>query len=206
LGEARKAKLNEFGQGPAVAKKESKAPTVPAAQSDPALLEQARQEGYQQGLEVGRGEALAQAEAERAQLRQLIAALNQLIRDFEHALASDVLSMSLELSKLIVRTAIRVNPEIVMSVIREASASLAGLDEQTTIHLHPADAALLRSVSAEDAGLSQLPWRIVDDPQMERGGCRLETATTEVDASLETRWRRIIAALGRDDTWMDISL
>jgi flagellar assembly protein FliH len=45
----------------------------------------------------------------------------------------------------------------------------------------------------------------VEDILVERGGCRLDTATTEVDATLETRWRRIIGALGSDDPWIDIT-
>jgi len=96
-------------------------------------------------------------------------------------------------------------PDLVLSVVKEAVASLPGVDQQTTIHLHPSDAALLRKVAESDKTLHELPWRIVEDVRVERGGCRLETATTEVDATLETRWRRIIAALGRDDPWIDIT-
>jgi flagellar assembly protein FliH len=114
--------------------------------------------------------------------------------------------MSLELAKLIVRQSVRVKPDLVLSVIREAVSSLTGLDEHTTIHLHPADAALLRDAAGEDPMFASLPWKIIDDARIERGGCRLETATTEVDATLETRWRRVIAALGREDSWIDITL
>jgi flagellar assembly protein FliH len=47
---------------------------------------------------------------------------------------------------------------------------------------------------------------VVEDPQIERGGCRLETPSTEIDATLETRWRRVIASLGRDDPWIEITV
>ena len=57
----------------------------------------------------------------------------------------------------------------------------------------------------DDPALATLPWKIVEDAQIERGGCRLETPTTEVDATLETRWRRVVASLGRDDSWIDIT-
>ena len=45
-------------------------------------------------------------------------------------------------------------------------------------------------------------WRIVEDTQVTRGGCRVETASNQIDATAETRWQRIAAALGLDDTWL----
>jgi flagellar assembly protein FliH len=41
---------------------------------------------------------------------------------------------------------------------------------------------------------------------MERGGCRFLTGSSEIDATLENRWRRIVAALGRDDAWLDLNI
>ena len=41
--------------------------------------------------------------------------------------------------------------------------------------------------------LAQLPWKIVDDVRIERGGCRIETAASEVDATL----RNALAARDR---------
>jgi flagellar assembly protein FliH len=172
---------------------------------DASALARARQEGHRDGVEAGRREMQAQLQSERIALKELTAGLTRFAQDFEQGLANDVLSMSLELAKLVVRHSVKVKPDLVLSVVREAIASLPGVDQQTAIHLHPADAGLLRRVAESDSTLAQLPWKIVEDPQMERGGCRLETATTEVDASLETRWRRIIAALGRDDPWIDIT-
>jgi flagellar assembly protein FliH len=164
-----------------------------------------REEAYRQGVAAGRQEAADQAQAERAALKSLSVAFQEMMQEFEQGLAGDVLSMSLELTKLIVREAIRVKPDLVLSVVREAVSSLNGLDGNTVIYLHAADAALLREVAREDP-LAKLPWKIADDVRMERGGCRIETASSEVDATLETRWRSVIAALGREDSWIDITL
>jgi len=178
--------------------------TRPASEDAPALA-QVREEGYRQGVEAGRHEVEGRLEAERAALKELVAGLNQLMHDFEEGLANDVLSMSLELAKLIVRQTVKVKPEAVLPVLREAISSLPSMDEQTTVRLHPADAQLLRRVAETDKMLSALPWKIVEDAHIDRGGCVLETVTTEVDATLETRWRRVIAALGREDLWVDIT-
>ena len=200
----RKAELGDLG-GANSHTRPAPARATPSATSSAAALAQARDEGYREGLEAGRREGEAQVQNERAALSQLTNGLTELINDFEQGLANDVLAMSLELAKLIVRHSVKVKPDLVLSVVREAVGSLPGVDQQTTILLHPADAALLRKLADGDKTLGELPWKIIEDAQIERGGCRLETSTTEVDATLETRWRRIIAALGRDDPWIDIT-
>jgi len=168
-------------------------------------LARAREEGYRQGLADADRESASQLELERRALTELVARMGQLLQDFEEGLAEDVLSMSLELAKLIVRHSIKVKPELVLPVLREAIATLPGIDGRTTVRLHPADAHLLRQLADADQTLAALPWKIVEDVQLERGGCVVDTATTEVDATVETRWRRVLAALGRDDLWVDVS-
>lgn len=204
LSGLRKAELGDLG-GPNPRTRLEPARAEGSAAPASAALAKAHEEGYREGVEAGRREVEVLLHTERDALREVRNGLTQLMSEFEHSLANDVLSMSLELAKLIVRHSIKVKPDLVLSVVKEAVASLPGVDQQTTIHLHPSDAALLRKLAESDKTLHELPWRIVEDVRVERGGCRLETATTEVDATLETRWRRIIAALGRDDPWIDIT-
>ena len=166
----------------------------------------ARERARREGMEEGRREAAALLEGERVALKALIASMNEVMQDFEQSLANDVLSMSLELAKLIIRQSLRVKPEAIIAVVREAVESLPGVSDQTVLLVHPADAVLIRMVAENDRALGELPWKIVEDEHIERGGCRLETPTTEVDATLETRWRRVLAALGRDDPWIDITI
>ena len=173
---------------------------------DESGIGQGRQQAYLAGYEAGRREAQAQVEAQRAELQALIAGINELMHDFEQRLASEVLSVSLELAKLIMRQTLRVKPDVVLAVVREAVASLPGLAEQSLLVVNPADAALLRELTERETGAGPLPWHLVEDPQIERGGCKLETPTTEVDATLETRWRKVIASLGRDDPWIEITV
>jgi len=180
-------------------------PQIDAA-PDPAGLIHARELARREGMEEGRREAAALLEGERVALKALIASMNEVMQDFEQSLANDVLSMSLELAKLIIRQSLRVKPEAVVAVVREAVESLPGVSDQTVLLVHPADAVLIRMAAENDRALGELPWKIVEDEHIERGGCRLETPTTEVDATLETRWRRVLAALGRDDPWIDITI
>jgi flagellar assembly protein FliH len=173
--------------------------------ASPADIERVREQAYREGVEAGRREAGARLAQQRDELRALIQGVNELLENVEQRLATEVLSISLELAKLIVRAGVRVRPELVLSVVQDAIASLPGAGEPVTLLLNPADAALLRELARDDRALSALPWKILEDPHIERGGCKLETPSTEVDGTLETRWRRVIANLGRDDAWIDIT-
>ncbi len=178
---------------------------IPPEELFRAELETARAEARAAGFEAGQQAGYATGEAEAASLRMLVGHLRELVEDLEQGIANDVLSLALELSKQIVRTSLRVRPDLVMAVIREVSKGFQGLGESPRLILHPADAALMRqTVEADPAG--EWPWTIVEDAAIERGGCKFQTGASEVDATLETRWRRVVASLGRDDAWLDLNL
>jgi flagellar assembly protein FliH len=200
------AVLAAGGDAPVAAVEANAARDQPPDAGQFAELERVRQQAYAEGYEAARNAGQALVDQQRADLLALVAGVNELMQDFEQRLASDVLSISLELAKLIMRQTLRVKPDVVLAVVREAIASLPGLAEQTMLVLNPADAALLRELGQGEGAAGPLPWRIVEDAQIERGGCKLETATTEVDATLETRWRRVIASLGREDPWIEITI
>lgn len=165
-----------------------------------ARLTAAREEGFA----AGRAEGLARGEQDAQELRALLDHLKRLVEDLEQGIANDVLSLSLEIAKLIVRRSLRVRPELVLDIIREAAKNFPDLGNNPRLVLHPADAELVRQSVGEDG--IPLPWALVEDPKMERGGCRFQNATTEIDATLENRWRRVVANLGRDDAWLDLNL
>jgi flagellar assembly protein FliH len=171
-----------------------------AAAARTAELERAREDGRIAGAEEVRRQTDASLQQQREELRQAVAGLESLTRTVEQRLAADVLGVSLELARLVLRESLRLKPERMLEALREGMASLPSLSEQVTLVLHPADAQMLRGLS-DDARALPMPWRIVEDAQMTRGGFKLETISTEVDGTLEMRWQRVIAALGRDDAW-----
>ena len=62
--------------------------------------------------------------------------------------------------------------------------------------LNPQDALLIEA--NQGRSLSDAGWRIVHDHDISRGGCRLETGSHDVDATIEKRFEKMMAALGKD--------
>ena len=65
------------------------------------------------------------------------------------------------------------------------------------VHLHPDDAALLRDSLSKTDGDSA--WAIVEDPLITRGGCRISTDSSQIDAQNEARLHALIASIAGDE-------
>lgn len=166
-----------------------------------AEVENIQQQAYQEGFASGYREGKGKVDAEIARLAQLMTALDQALFQFDETLTQNLLSLALDVAKQMLREALRVKPELVLPVIREAVNSLPQASQHPHLNLHPEDAALVRSLMADE--LNHFHWKLLEDNRVERGGCRVETANSEVDATVENRWKRILAALGRDSAWLE---
>ncbi len=189
---------------PAVAEPVPAAPPVPAL--DPAELEAVRQQARREGYETGHAEGLQAALPDLERFRAVLTHLETLAEDLEQGIANDVMSLALELTKQILRQSLRVKPELVLAVIRDATRSFPELGASPRLILHPDDAAIVRTIVASSEDPEPGQWVLVEDERIERGGCKFQNSTTEIDATLENRWRRVVATLGRDDAWLDLNL
>ncbi len=171
------------------------------------MREQARSEGHQAGYAAGQAEGLAagqaQAEAmgreEALRLAQTLEKLEQCIAELNQAVAQDLLALSIEIARRVVRQAVAVKPEVLLGVIREALEQLPLL--HTAIHLNPEDASLARLRAGDQ--LAHAGHRIQEDPKLKRGDVIIEAGGSHLDASLASRWRRVVDALGQHAPWID---
>ncbi len=191
----------EAGETPEV----SSGVTLPTAEELERIHQQAWQEGYRLGQEEGRkagyeaGMQEARSHVER--LRLLAEAMDLARLRQDEQLAREVLHLALAVAQQVVRVSLKLKPELILAVVREALANLPALTGHTRLLVHPEHAAQVREMLAHD--YAHLNWRVVEDPAMERGGFRLENAHSEMDARMETRWQEIVTALGADPTWLD---
>lgn len=179
------------------------APVRPPEEELARIRAQAHAQGHAQGLAEGQAAARAAGAREIAELGLLLGRLREVMDGFEQALSGDVLSLAIELARQIIRHTIHVHPEVVLPVIREAIAGLPQGSQHPRLLLHPDDAALLRSVLDANQ-IAPAPWRIVEDAKLERGGCRIETSASELDATVGSRWKAVVAALGSEERWVEL--
>ncbi len=188
--------------------------TAPAVSEEEleAIREAARQQGYAEGHEAGLAtghasgyeDGLAQGRAEAAaeldHLQGIAADFGNAVTQADEAIAADVLELALHLAKNMVRTAFEVRPELILPVVREAVDYLPTLQQPALLVLHPEDALIVRGGIGHE--LEKTGWRIVEDAQVARGGCRIDTASNQIDAQIASRWQRLAHALGRNVEWL----
>jgi Flagellar biosynthesis/type III secretory pathway protein len=125
-------------------------------------------------------------------LQELRARFAQLEADGADAL----LDLALAVARQVVRREVAVARDAVLAPLREAVALVIDQHAQPRVHLHPEEFELLRGELEADGMLRGC--RFIADASVARGGCRVETAQLDVDATVQTRWRRVVAALGVD--------
>ena len=164
-------------------------------------IDHIHQQAYQEGFAAGMKDGLQEAQLSVETMNKLMGGLIESLQQFDQELADETLELAVGIARQMVRETIRLKPEIAVSVVRDAMASLPHSNQHVILYLNPQDSALVRAFLDKEGHHGT--WRIVEEAHMERGGCRLETASSEIDAMVESRWKRIASALGSDIDWTE---
>ncbi|HKJ72026.1 MAG TPA: flagellar assembly protein FliH [Gammaproteobacteria bacterium] len=159
-------------------------------------IEEIQRQAYEEGFAQGRDDGVADGRREMAgrieRLEQLITALGDPLNVVDEAVEQQLVSLSLAVARQLVRRELKTDGGQVVAAVREALGALPLNASQVRVHLHPEDAALVRealTISEEQN------WRIVDDPVMTRGGCKVVSDTSRIDATVEARLHAVAAAV-----------
>ena len=183
--------FTDFGTPSKNEKNKDNAPEIvlPTAAELAEIQRQAHEEGFQAGY------------AESAQrMAALLVAMEQSLQQADQTIAQDLLNLSLEVAQKMVQQTLKTNPDILLNTIREAINSLPHFNQGAHLVVHPDDASLLRASIGEQLG--HTGWKIFEDPLITRGGVRIETTHSQIDATLENRWKRIVSSIGQDSSWI----
>ena len=165
---------------------------LPTAEEIEHIHDAAHKDGYAAGYE----EATARGRVEALQVHTLLQNLDTALNALDQDIAEEILALSIEIARHMVRETLITHPEAMIDVVRDALHQLP--QERALIHLNPDDAGLVREYVGEQ--LQHHEHRIAEDDTIARGGCRIDAAGSTVDATVQTRWRRIMENLGRDET------
>jgi flagellar assembly protein FliH len=164
----------------------------PTADEIETMYEQARTEGQATGY----AEGTAQARDEAARLAALAQGLDQALVRLDEDIAEEILALAIEVARRMVRLTLAERPAAVAETVKAALQQLP--QNQVRIHLHPDDIALVRAHLADP--LEHGHHRLLEDDTVTRGGCRLDAGGSDIDATVETRWRRILEGLAVSHT------
>jgi len=161
-------------------------------------VEQIRKAAYMEGLAQGKAEGKAEiAKQNQSIADKLNAILNncqQQTASFEEDVCEQLVSLTISIAKQIIRRELTVEPEQIMAVIRDAINCLPSSSEKLLLKLHPEDAVLVREIYHLDEEPDRT-WKIFEDPNMQRGGCVINSESSVVNADLDNRIAAIVSRL-----------
>lgn len=170
-----------------------------AAELD-AVGRQAWEEGFARGLDAGQAAARQQQQAELLALQQRSRRLQEVLdflaaplAELDVAVEQQLVALACAVARHVVRRELHLDPAQVIAVVRETVALLPVGARDVRVHLHPEDAAILRERLAETH--DRRAWSIVEDPVLQRGGCRVVTDDSQIDARVETRIGAVVASV-----------
>lgn len=155
------------------------------------------QQGFDEGSKKGYEENLHLLQSQTATLVSLLESLNEPFKNLDEEVEKELVDLAIAIATQIIRREIKLDPGQVVAAVKEAINVLPLASQKISLNLHPEDAELVRSALALDE-MSPV-WRVIEDPLITRGGCKVNTEVSHVDATVEHRLAAVIATvLGGD--------
>ena len=157
-------------------------------------------DGHVEGVRKGEAELakrIAEVDVKIAALEAIIGALAKPLEDLDAAVETELTRLALTVGKHLARRELKIDPTQIIGIIRHTVSLLPLGARNIKIHLHPEDAAIVREKLARPAGDQE--WHLAEDPLMARGGCRLTTDTSSIDARFEASVAAVLSGLLGDD-------
>lgn len=156
-----------------------------------------RQQAYEKSFAKGYMEGLAQGQKETAEqashLHSIMASLSMPIKNLDGQVVDELAQLCTFIARQMIRRELKTSPDEVIAVVKETLKLLPDTAMQVTLVLHPNDAELIRGALVQPK--DDANWRIVEDPVLTRGGCRVMSNSSSIDATVESRINAVIAAV-----------
>ncbi len=160
-----------------------------------------RSEAVAEGKAAGYAAGMSNAATEKARLAKVLEILEAAAGDHEQRLMDEVLDLALVLGRQLVGEALAVRRELVLPIVAAALQQLPQSVQRVQLIVNPGDLPIIRQFLDGDAVHGRC--QVLADPMVAPGGCRVETEHCEIDATMPTRWKRLLAGLGRSDDWLE---
>lgn len=195
------APLPELPSGPVnapLSPQEEAAQIVASAEAQAQrILQQARDEAAriavesrEAGLQEGREAGLSEVAAAQARLANLTAGIEAGYFAFCHHQVPQLAELAISAAERLICDQLALVPERVVGIVKEALNHLAG-SQQIVIRVNPSDLPLLEQCLDLRADRDSGRIMLQEDPEVERGGCRMFSEQGEVDGTLSGRVRRL---------------
>mgnify|MGYP002622142824 CR=1 FL=1 len=146
-----------------------------------AIRENALKEGYQEGINSARSDI--------DEVRNAIGTFFSAKQEVYNEIAPDILEISLDIAKKIIKKEMKEDPQILIDNIKEILKSLSKEETKIILKVNPLQADILKQDIPEAVSSAGLEAKVIimpDENTME-GGCLVTTTNGVIDATIETQ-------------------
>lgn len=145
------------------------------------IRENAAKEGYKAGLE--------QAQNDIVRVQTAIEDFLKAKQDVFEYIAPDILEISIDIARKIVKHEIEQDPEMVLSTILDVLKNISKDENKISIKVNPSQLALTKDNIPKIISLTGLETKVnvIADDTVETGGCIVLTSNGVVDATINTQ-------------------
>jgi len=156
------------------------------------FIEQARQEGYAEGLELGRQEALRQYQSTIEESNRIIDLAKN---DYDEKIQSSenaILELSIKIAEKIISTKLTESPDHFLPLIKKGLSEVKEY-EHIKIHVHPLFYELVLSQKDELRTLvtNDTDFNIYANAELNEHDCFIESAFGRIDISIDTQLEQL---------------
>jgi flagellar assembly protein FliH len=151
-----------------------------------------RAEAREEGRRAGREESAARLEEALETLNQAVKERKRIIKDAE----SELLRLSLKIAEQIIRSEVSLHRDVSLNIVSEAIGRVSDR-EQIIVRVNRDDAEYLKRYKERLAGMLDgvKSFSIIEDSNIEPGGCVIETNLGFIDARIATKLKSIEESL-----------
>lgn len=150
-------------------------------------------EGYDDGAEKGYAEGLQRGEREvndsLTRLNSILALLHEPIATQHEELEGVLYELVQYLVTLMLHRELKLDSSVVLQIVRDSLDALPRNSERIRVFVHPDDYELCRKQAEGQID----PWQVFADENVSRGGCRVETLASLIDATIESRLEDLLS-------------
>ena len=149
----------------------------------------ASKDGYQAGLEM--------AKEDLSMLKDGIDVFYGAKQEIYDSIIPDILEISLDIAKKIIKREVTENPDIIIQNIKEILSGLSKDEEKLILKVNPMQVEMLKQYVPESVSAAGLEAKVViiPDENIMEGGCLLTTTNGVIDATIETQMEIVSEAL-----------
>lgn len=175
-------------------------PKVSSAAELESIQQAAYKEGYASGQTKGYNEKKQELENAIASFSSIIETLTDPLKELDDDVVNQLAQLSMTVAKQVVRRELHTEEGEIVGIVREAMTALPASTRKIILNIHPDDGELIRSAfslggDGNKTDADELRWKVIEDPMITRGGCKITSENSRIDASVEGRLNRIINTL-----------